>query len=59
VAGKMQAAMSAAWIVGALGGTALYPLSVLSPLLVAGAAMMLALCLTYAGVSSATSQIRR
>ncbi len=57
VAGRMQAAMSAAWIVGALGGTALYPLSVLAPLLVAGAAMMLAVGLAYAGVSPATSQI--
>jgi predicted MFS family arabinose efflux permease len=59
VAGKLQAAMSAAWIVGALGGTALYPLSILAPLLVAAAAMTLALGFAYAGVSPATSQIRR
>jgi MFS family permease len=59
VAGKLQAAMSAAWIVGALGGTAFYPLSVLAPLLVAGAAMVLALGFAYAGVSPATSLIRR
>jgi hypothetical protein len=59
VAGKLQAAMSAAWIVGALGGTVLYPLSILAPLLVAGAAMIFALGFAYAGVSPATSQIRR
>jgi hypothetical protein len=59
VAGKLQAAMSAAWIVGALGGTALYPLSILAPLLVAGAATVVALGLAYAGVSPETSQIRR
>ena len=43
MAGRLQAAMSAAWIAGALGGTALYPLSILAPLLMAGAAMTLAL----------------
>jgi predicted MFS family arabinose efflux permease len=59
VAGRLQAAMSAAWIVGALAGTSLYPLSILTPLLVAGAAMALALGLAYAGVSPATSQMRR
>jgi MFS family permease len=58
-AGRLQAAMSAAWIVGALGGTALYPLSVLAPLLVAGAGMTLALGFAYASVSPETSQIRR
>lgn len=59
VAGRLQAAMAAAWIAGALVGTALYPLSVLAPLFVAGAAMVLALGFAYAGVSPATSQIRR
>jgi MFS family permease len=59
VAGRLQAAMAAAWIAGALVGTALYPLSVLAPLFVAGAAMALALGFAYAGVSPATSQIRR
>ena len=59
VAGQLQAVMSAAWIVGALGGTALYPLSILAPLLVAAAAMLAALGFAYAGVSPATSQIRR
>jgi len=59
VAGRLQAAMSAAWIAGALGGTAFYPLSIRTPLLVAGAAMALSLGLVYAGVSPATSQIRR
>jgi hypothetical protein len=59
VAGKLQAAMSLAWIIGALGGTALYPLTVLAPLLVVAAGTMLALGFAYAGVPPATSQIRR
>jgi hypothetical protein len=58
-AGRLQAALSAAWIAGALGGTALYPLSIAAPLYVAAAAMALALCLSYAGVSPVTAQIRR
>ncbi|HSH99759.1 MAG TPA: hypothetical protein VLA02_04085, partial [Reyranella sp.] len=59
LAGRLQAVMSAAWIAGALGGAALYPLSIAAPLYVAAAAMALALCLSYAGVSAATTQIRR
>ena len=59
VAGRLQAAMAAAWIAGALVGTALCPLSVFAPLFVAGAAMVLALGFAYAGVSPVTSQIRR
>lgn len=42
VAGRLQAAMAAGWIAGALGGTALYGLSMRAPLLIAGGA--LALC---------------
>ena len=42
VAGRLHAAMAAGWIAGALGGTALYGLSIRAPLLIAGAA--LALC---------------
>ena len=42
VAGHLQAAMAAGWIAGALGGTALYGLSMRAPLLIAGGA--LALC---------------
>lgn len=41
VAGRLHAAMSAGWIVGALGGTALYGLSIQAPLLIAGGAMAL------------------
>lgn len=59
VAGRLQAAMAAAWIAGALGGTALYSMAVAAPLFMAAAAMALALGLAYAGVSSTTSQIRR
>jgi MFS family permease len=51
VAGRLQAAMSMAWIVGALGGGALYPFAIPSPLLVAAAGLALAL--------AATAQIRR
>ena len=42
MAGRLQAVMSAAWIVGALGGTALYAVSIGAPLLVARAAMAFA-----------------
>jgi MFS family permease len=42
VAGRLQAAMAAGWIAGALTGTALYGLSIRAPLLIAGVA--LALC---------------
>ncbi len=42
VAGRLQAGMAAGWIVGALAGTALYSLSILAPLWIAGVA--LALC---------------
>lgn len=59
VAGVVQAAMAAAWIAGARGGTALYPLSIAAPLLVAAAAMAFALCLAYAGVPPAAAQTRR
>jgi 4-hydroxybenzoate polyprenyltransferase len=38
VAGHMQSAMSAAWIVGPLAGTAAYSLSIEGPLLLAAAA---------------------
>jgi len=48
VAGRLQVAMSAAWIAGALGGTALYPLAIAAPLLVASGAMTLALLLSQA-----------
>jgi DHA1 family tetracycline resistance protein-like MFS transporter len=51
VAGRLQAAMAAAWIVGPLAGTALYPLAIASPLLLAAVGLALALL--------ATSQIRR
>jgi MFS family permease len=51
VAGRLQAVMSVAWIVGALGGGALYPFANASPLLVAAAGLALALL--------ATAQIRR
>jgi MFS transporter, DHA1 family, tetracycline resistance protein len=50
VAGRLQAAMAAGWIAGALGGTALYALSIMAPLLIAGAA--LALCAIRAGLPS-------
>ncbi len=43
VAGRLQAAMSAAWIVGALGGAALYAFSIKGPLLLAAAGMAFAL----------------
>jgi MFS family permease len=59
VAGQLQAAMAAAWIAGALGGTALYPLAIAAPLLMAAAAMLFALGFAYAGSSPATAQIRR
>ena len=39
VAGRLQAAMAAGWIAGALGGTALYGLSIQAPLLIAGGAL--------------------
>ena len=39
VAGHLQAAMAAGWIAGALGGTALYGLSLRAPLLIAGGAL--------------------
>lgn len=47
-AGRMQAVMSAAWIVGALCGTALYAFSIEAPLLLAAA-----------GTAFALGQIRR
>ena len=43
VAGRLQAVMSAAWIVGALGGTTLYSFSIEAPLLLAAAGMAFAL----------------
>ena len=43
VAGRLQAVMSAAWIVGALGGTTLYFFSIEAPLLLAAAGMAFAL----------------
>ncbi len=43
VAGRLQAVMSAAWIVGALGGTTLYAFSIEAPLLLAAAGMAFAL----------------
>jgi len=43
VAGRLQAVMSAAWIVGALGGTALYAFSIEAPLVLAAAGMAFAL----------------
>lgn len=46
VAGRLQAVMSAAWIVGALGGTMLYALSIEAPLLLAAAGMAFALAQT-------------
>lgn len=48
VAGHLQAAMSAAWIVGALGGTALYPWAITAPLFVAAGALALAVVLSRA-----------
>ncbi|WP_425065042.1 MFS transporter [Reyranella sp.] len=39
VAGRLQAAMAAGWITGALGGTALYGLSMRAPLLIASGAL--------------------
>ena len=45
VAGRLQAAMSAAWIVGALVGTALYAVSITAPLFLALAAMAFAVLL--------------
>jgi MFS family permease len=59
MAGRLQAVMSTAWIAGALGGSALYPLSIAAPLYVAAGAMVLALSLSYAGVPSDTAQMRR
>ncbi len=41
VAGRLQAAMAAGWIAGALSSTALYALSIRAPLLIAGAALTL------------------
>lgn len=46
VAGRLQAAMSVAWIVGALGAGALYPSAIASPLLLAAAGLALALVAT-------------
>jgi MFS family permease len=43
VAGHLQAVMSAAWIVGALGGTTLYAFSIGAPLMLAAAGMAFAL----------------
>ncbi len=48
VAGRLQAVMSAAWIVGALGGTTLYAFSIEAPLMLAAA-----------GMAFAVAQIRR
>lgn len=45
VAGRLQAAMSAAWIVGALGGAALYAVSISAPLCLAAVAMAFAFLL--------------
>ena len=59
VAGRLQAVLSAAWIVGALSGSALYPVAIAAPLLVAAGAMTVALLLSYAGVSPEAAQIRR
>ncbi len=50
-AGRLQAAMAMAWIAGALGGGALYPFAIASPLLLAAAGFALALV--------ATAQMRR
>jgi MFS family permease len=41
--GRLHAVISAAWIVGALGGTALYTVSIAAPLVLAAAAMAFAL----------------
>lgn len=41
VAGRLQAAMAAGWIAGALSSTALYGMSMRAPLLIAGAALTL------------------
>jgi MFS family permease len=59
VAGHLQAAMAAAWIVGALGGTALYPMTIVAPLLIAAAAMAIAMAIVFAraGVAPATSRL--
>ena len=43
VAGRLQAVMSAAWIVSALGGTTLYTFLIEAPLLPAAAGMAFAL----------------
>jgi MFS family permease len=51
VAGRLQAAMAAGWIVGALSSTALYGLSMRAPLLIAGVA--LALCAIRTALPSA------
>ena len=59
VAGRLQAVLSAAWIVGALAGTALYPAAITAPMLLAAGAMTISLLLAYAGVSPETAQIRR
>lgn len=59
VAGRLQAVLSAAWIVGALGGSALYQFAITAPLLVAAGAMAIAFLLSYAGVSPEISQVRR
>lgn len=48
VAGHLQAAIAAAWIAGALAGTALYPLAIAAPLLVAAGALALAFVLSQA-----------
>lgn len=43
VAGRLQAVMSVAWMVGALGGTTLYGFSIEAPLVLAAAGMAVAL----------------
>lgn len=48
-AGRLHAVMSAAWIVGALGGTTLYAASIAAPLLLAAAAMAFALSRCFDG----------
>jgi MFS family permease len=55
VAGRLQAVLSAAWIVGALAGTALYPTAIAAPLLLAAGAMAIALGL--AGAATRASLI--
>ena len=57
VAGRLQAAMAAGWIAGALGSTALYGLSMRAPLLIAGTA--LALCAIRTALPSARTPSAR